>query len=432
MSSAPPIVIVNGSVVVPGDAPQPGGVRVVEGRIADIGSEVAARDGEVVVDARAALIAPALVDLGVFAVDKAALHFGGTARAALMPDQKPVLDYPARVNFIAKSGKPDLWVHPLASATVALEGREIAEFALMVRAGARGIATGRRWIADSAVMLRVLQYAAMLDVAVITHAEDGFLTASAVATAGEMATRLGLPAAPPEAEALAVARDIALAEMADARLHIRQVTTRAGLQLVRQAKARGLTVTAGVTPAHFMLSDLAIVGFRTSARLSPPLRSEDDRQAVREAIADGTIDVIASGHDPQGVEDKRLPFADAAPGMAGAQTLLPMVLSLVRDGLIDLPRAFDLVAGAPARVLGVEAGVLKIGYEGDVALIHPNRPWIVPARSSQGFAGNTPFAGQPVEGKAVALFKGGVAVMGASAQADAKENPLVQEGQGGH
>ena len=409
MTVHPPLLINNGLLVLPTGAPQAGGIRITQGRIIEFGPLVP-QAGETVVDAGGALIAPALVDLCVFAVDKAALRFGGIARAALMPDQYPPLDYPARVNFIAKSGKPDLWVHPLAAATRALEGREIAEFALMVRAGARGIATGRRWIADSGVMLRVLQYAAMLDVPVITHAEDGFLTADAVATAGEMATRLGLPAAPPQAEALAVARDITLAEMTKARLHIRQVTTRAGLQLVREAKARGLSVTVGVTPAHFMLSDLTLVGFRTSARLSPPLRSEDDRQAVREAIADGTIDVIASGHDPQGVEDKRLPFADAAPGMAAAQILLPMVLSLVRDGLIDLSRAFDLVAAAPARVLGVEAGVLQTGFEGDVALIHPDRPWIVPAGSSDGVDGATPFAGQPMEGRAMALFKGGVAV----------------------
>lgn len=409
MTAHPPLLIRNGRLVPPVGEPQPGAIRIAQGRIVESGALDPHAD-ETIVDARGGLIAPALIDLGVFAVDKAALHFGGIARAALMPDQTPPLDYPARVNFIAKSGKPDLWVHPLAAASVGLEGREIAEFALMKWAGARGIATGRRWIADSGVMLRVLQYAAMLDIPVITHAEDGFLAAGAVATAGEIATRLGLPAAPAEAEALAIARDVALAGMAGARLHIRQVTTRAGLDLVRQAKARGLRVTAGVTPAHFMLSDLAIVGFRTSARVSPPLRGEDDREAVREAIADKTIDVIASGHDPQGVEDQRLPFADAAPGIAAAQTLLPAVLSLVREGLIDVARAFDLVAAAPARVLGVDAGRLVAGYEGDVAVIQPDQPWIVPDGIQDGVFGNTPFAGQPVQGRATALFKGGVRV----------------------
>jgi dihydroorotase len=383
-----------------------GALRMVDGRIA--GFE--AQPGDEVVEAKGLLVAPGLVDLGVFAVDKPAFRFGGITRAALMPDQKPPLDYAARVNFIAKSGKPDLWVHPLAAATVGLEGRELAEIALMKAAGAKAIATGRSWIGDSGVMLRLLQYAAMLDLVVVTHAEDAGLTGNAVATAGDVATRLGLPSAPAEAEVLAVARDIALAEMSGARVHFRQVTTRAALTLVRTAKARGVRVTAGVTPAHFMLSDLATMDFRTFARLSPPLRCEDDRQAVREALADGTIDVIASGHDPRGPEDKRLPFADAAPGMAGAETLLAMTLTLARDGVIDLPRAFDLLAANPARLLGVDVGALREGSEADIALIDPERPWVVDSREMAATAGNTPFDRQPTQGRVVALYKGGVAL----------------------
>jgi dihydroorotase len=244
----------------------------------------------------------------------------------------------------------------------------------------------------------------------VCHAEDAGISGQASATAGEMATRLGLPSAPSEAEALAVARDIALAEMAGARVHFRQVTTKTALDLIRQAKVRGLAVTAGVTPAHFMLSDLATADFRTFARLSPPLRAESDREAVREAIADGTIDVIASGHDPRGPEDKRLPFADAEPGMAGAETLLAMVLTLVRDEVIGLARAFELVAGAPARLLGVNAGALTAGYEADIALIDPEKPWIIDSRKMEATAGNTPFDGQPTQGRVTKLWKGGVGV----------------------
>jgi dihydroorotase len=325
-----------------------------------------------------------------------------------MPDQSPPLDLPSRVNFIAKSGKPDLWVHPLAAATRGLEGRELAEIALMQDAGARGIATGRHWIADSGVMLRLLQYAAMLDLVVVAHAEDGGLAGEAAATAGEIATRLGLPAAPAEAEALAIARDIALAELAGARLHIRQVTTAKGFDLVRAAKARGLPVTCGITPAHFMLADLATADFRTFTRLSPPLRAEADRQAALAAIADGTIDVIASGHDPRGPEDKRLPFADALPGMAGAETLLAMTLGLVRDGVIDLPRAFDLLARNPARILGVPAGALETGLEADLALIDPDAPWIIDRRKMEATADNTPFDRQGAQGRVLGLWKGGV------------------------
>ncbi len=404
------LTITNAQLVTPGGVVD-GSLRCADGALFAVG-DVAAEGGDETVDARGGLVLPGLVDFGVFAIDKPAFHFGGITRAALMPDQSPPLDLPSRVSYIAKSGKPDLWVHPLAAATRALDGEQLAELGLMQAAGARGIATGRRWIADSGTMLRVLQYAAMLDLVVVAHAEDAALAGNAAATAGEMATRMGLPSAPPEAEALAVARDIALAEMAGARLHFRQVTTRAALDLVRTAKARGVAVTAGVTPAHFMLSDLETGGFRTFARLSPPLRSEADRQAVREAIADGTIDVISSGHDPRGVEDKRLPFADAEPGMAGAETLLALSLTLVRDAVIDHARLADLLCAAPARLLGINAGSLAPGTEADIALVDPDKPWIVSSARMQAAAGNTPFDGQPVQGRVTALWKGGVHVGG--------------------
>ena len=405
-----PLTITNARLVLPGGEPVKGAMRTEGDRIAAVGPDVRPAEGDRLFDAKGLLLAPGLVDFGVFAVDKPAFHFGGITRAALMPDQSPPLDHPARVRFAAQSGKPGLWVHPLAAATRGLEGNEIAEIALMREAGARAVSTGRAWIADSGTMLRLLGYCAMLDMVVVTHAEDSGLTGSAVATAGEMATRLGLPSAPAEAEALAVARDIALAEIAGARLHFRQVTTSAALALVRAAKQRGVAVTAGVTPAHFMLSDTALGDFRTFLRLSPPLRSEADRKAVIAAIADGTIDVIASGHDPRGPEDKRLPFADAEPGMAGAETLLPMTLNLVRDGVIDLARAFALLAENPARLLGVDAGRLAPGTAADLAVIDTDRPWVVNSDKMAAAAGNTPFDRQPVQGRVSALFKGGTQV----------------------
>ena len=407
MKQQRPLTIEAGRLVTPAGV-QGGALRLVDGCIDGVGT--AAQDGDEVIDAGGALVAPGLVDLGVFAIDKPAFHFGGITRAALMPDQSPRLDLPSRVSYIAKSGKPDFWVHPLAAATRDLAGAEIAELGLMREAGARGVATGRQWIANSGTMLRLLQYAAMLDLVVVAHPEDAALVGNAVATAGEVATRRGLPSAPAEAESIALTRDIALAEMAGARIHFRQVTTRAGLEIVRRAKARGVSVTCGVTPAHFMLSDLATVDFRTFARLSPPLRSEDDRQAVREAIGDGTVDVIASGHDPRGPEDKRLPFSDAEPGMAGAETLLAMTLSLVRDEVIDIGRAFELVATKPAEILGVPAGAIAPGLEADVAIIDPDRPWIIQSAKMEATAGNTPFDGQPTQGRVLHLYKGGVPI----------------------
>ncbi|MFZ1743225.1 MAG: dihydroorotase [Pontixanthobacter sp.] len=408
MKQHKPLTITNGTLVLPSGTTK-GALRCVDGLIDAVG-DVVAEDGDEIFDAKGKLIAPGLVDFGVFAVDKPAFHFGGITRAAVMPDQNPPLDYPSRIRLVAQSGKPDLWVHPLAAATKRLEGNELAEIGLMKEAGARGVATGRRWISDSGAMLRLLQYAAMLDLVVVSHAEDAGLVGAAAATAGDMATRLGLPSAPAEAEALAVTRDIALAEMAGARLHLRQVTTTAALDLVRAAKSRGALVTAGVTPAHFMLSDLATGEFRTFARLSPPLRKESDRQAVIAAIGDGTIDVIASGHDPRGPEDKRLPFADAEPGMAGAETLLAMTLTLVRDDVISMSRAFELLGSGPAKLLGAACGALQTGLEADICIVDPEKPWIVDSGQMAATAGNTPFDGQPTQGRALALFKGGVRI----------------------
>jgi len=409
MKQTTPLTITGGKLVTPAGIVD-GAIRLVDGAIEAIGPDVAPESGDTVIEARGKLITPGLVDLGVFAVDKPAFHFGGITRAALMPDQSPPLDYPSRVNYIAKSGKPDLWVHPLAAATRALEGQELAEIALMKEAGARGIATGRRWIADSGVMLRLMQYAAMLDLVVVSHPEDGGLTRNAAATSGEIATRLGLPSAPAEAEALALARDIVLAEMSGAQVHFRQVTTAAGFELVRHAKARGVAVTCGITPAHFMLSDLATADFRTFTRLSPPLRCEADRQAARAAIAEGVVDAVSSGHDPRGPEDKRLPFADAEPGMAGAETLLAMTLNLVRDEVIGFERAFELLCSNPARILGVPAGALEVGLEADIAVIDPEAPWIIDRTRMEATADNTPFDRQGAQGRVRALIKGGVQI----------------------
>lgn len=412
MSTHAPLTITGGRLLLADGTVVSGTIRSEGGFITAIGADVTPQDGDTIHDAAGLLVTPGLVDIGVFAVDKPAFHFGGITRAALMPDQNPPLDVPARVRFAAQSGKPDLWVHPLAAATQGLDGKALAEIAMMRDAGAKAVCTGRRWIDDSGTMLRLLQYTGMLGLTVIAHAEDAGIVGHAVATAGEMATRLGLPSAPSEAEALAIARDIALAELANAPIHFRNVTTASGLDLVRRAKAKGLKVTAGVSPAYFMLSDLAIGAFRTFTHLSPALRCEDDRKAVIAAIADKTIDIVASGHDPRGPEDKRLPFADSAPGMAGAESLLALTLSLVRDEVIDMGRAFELLAGNPARLLGVNAGRLEVGAEADIAVVDPDRSWIVNTEKMAAAAGNTPFDRQPVQGRVRALFKGGIAIKG--------------------
>ena len=365
------------------------------------------------IDAKGLIIAPGLVDLGVFAVDADACAAGGITRVALMPDQSPPLDDPGLVQRATLAAKPRLWVHPLAAATRGLGGSDLAEYALMRQAGAKAVATGRRWIADSGVMHRVLTYAGSLGLTVIVHAEDRGLTGNAVATSGETATRHGLSSAPAIAEAIAVQRDIMLAAQTGCALHFRQITTRAAFDAIRRAKDTRLPVTCGITPAHLFLSDIAMSDFRTFARLAPPLRGEDDRQASLEALRDGTIDVLCSGHDPRGPEEKRLPFADAEPGMVGAETLLTLGLGLVRDGFITAERLHALTSTNPADVLGVSAGRLTPGSPADLCLYAADRPWRIDADKLMSRAGNTPFDGLPVQGKVVRTLKGGRTIFGA-------------------
>ena len=400
--------IIHGHVILPGaDKAEPLHLHIEDGKIASVGKAAPIADH---VDASGLIVAPGIIDFGVFKTDKPAFRFGGITRAALMPDQLPVHDDPATVRFAALKGKPDLWVHPLAAATQGLDGLRMAEIALMKEAGAIGVATGRKWISDSGVMLRIMQYCAALNLPVILHCEDSGVAGHAVATAGETATLLGISSAPIVAETLAIARDLMLAEESGAHVHFRQVTTARGLDLIRGAKAKGLHVTCGITPAHLFLSDNAISDFRTFARLSPPLRQESDRLACIAAIADGTIDVIASGHDPRGPEDKRLPFSESAPGMAGAETLLALSLNLVRANVISTGRMFELLASNPAKILGLNAGHIAEGQEADLILIDPDAPWQVDGDRMAALAGNTPFDRLPVQGRVRHMLKGGKVV----------------------
>jgi len=400
-----PLAILNGKVI-GRDGLRDADILVQDRLIAEIGRFDTPVDAEII-EAKGLLIAPGIVDIGTFGIDIPAFAAGGITRAGLMPDQSPPLDNAALVQRAGQAGKPHVWISPIAAATRGLDGLELAELGLMKAAGATAVATGRHWIADSGVMHRLLAYASSLDLLVISHAEDDGLTGQAVATNGETATRLGLASAPAIAEAMAVARDIALAEETGARLHFRKLSTGAAFDLVRAAKKRGVRISCGTSPAYLLLSDIAIGSFRTFARLSPPLRDEADRQATIAALKDGTIDVLCSGHDPQGPEAKRLPFADASPGMAGAETLLTLSLGLVRDGVIDLPRLFTLLSRKPAELLAVSGGELAVGSEADLVLFDPDRPWRIVGDDMAASAGNTPFDGLPVQGKVLHTIKGG-------------------------
>ena len=397
------LVITGGTVV----DPDTGTAEVRDIHIADDRCAATAPKDAERIDARGKTVAPGIIDIGVQAIDIAGFVAGGITRAALMPDQTPVLDNDALIRRAAHSGKPQLWVHPLAAATAGLAGAELAEIGLMKQAGAVAVATGRQRIADAGVMARVLRYAASLDLIVIAHAEDEGLAGDAIASDGETATRLGLPSAPAISEALAIARDLMLAEETGAHVHFREVTTARGFDLIGEAKARGVRTSCGITPAHLLLCDIDIGAYRTFARLSPPLRSADDRDAALAALADGTIDVICSGHDPQGPEAKRLPYADAAPGMAGAETLLPLALNLVREGHVSLVRLFELLSANPARLLGIDGGSLAPGAAADLVIFDQDAPWRIDSTKLSAAAGNTPFDRLPVQGKVTGAIKGG-------------------------
>ncbi len=400
------LALVNARVIDPASGRDAAGTVVVADRaIAGIDIDVPA--GAEVIDCGGRIVAPALIDGGVFAADAAACLAGGIARVVLMPDRTPPLDEPALIEFAQRIGKPHVWVHPLAAATQGLAGLELAEIGLCQAAGAVGVATGRGPVADAGVMFRLMQYATAFDLVVVSHAENAALVDGAVATAGEFATRLGLPAAPAFAEAVAVARDLRLAAATGARLHFRQVTTAEALDLIRAAKAKGVRVTCGVTPAHFLLGEDAVSGYRSFARLSPPLRHDDDRRAVAAAVADGTIDIVASGHDPRTQEDKRLPFADAAPGMVGAETLLALAGTLVRDHGMTWAALLATMTSAPAAVFGLPGGRLAPRAPADLVVFEPDAPWRIDADRSVAAAGNTPFDGLPVQGRVTCTIKGG-------------------------
>ncbi|MFA7440147.1 MAG: amidohydrolase family protein [Sphingomonadaceae bacterium] len=403
-----PILFRNARIVDPDSGRVILGELLVAGRvIAAIGQGLAVPANTQIVEAGGRVLAPGLVDAGAFRSDIAAAVAGGFTSVILMPDQAPPLDDPALVERAERLGKPRLWVRPLAAATRGLLGRELAEIGLMREAGAVGVATGRAAIADSAVMLRLLRYAAGLNMVTVCHPEDPALVHGAVATEAEYATRLGLPAAPAAAEAIQISRDLRLAREAGAAVHFATVTTAEGVALIAAAKRDGQDVTAATTPEAFLLNDIALAGYRSYVRLSPPLRVEEDRLAVRAGVADGTIDMIVSRHDPQTEDAKRQPFTEATPGAAGQALLLALALTLVHDGVIDLPRLFTLTSLAPARRFGLSGGRLAEGAAADILLLNPDSSRVVDADTLPGLAGNTPFDGLPVSGRVEMLIKGG-------------------------
>lgn len=402
----------------------PGAILIENGRITSLTGAPA--EGADSFDARGACLCPGLVDMRASIGEPGAEHretiasaaqaaaAGGITTLAILPDTEPALDDPALIEFVIRRGEAtgSLTLLPFAAATKHCAGKELSEYGLLREAGAVGFSDGGKAIASSRMMRLALSYAAAFGAMVVQHPEDPSLAGNGSATEGELATRLGLPGIPAAAEAILVARDVALARLTGGHVHFGHVSTGAALDLIRAAKSEGLRVTCDTAPPYFDLNETAIGDFRSYAKLSPPLRREADRLAVVAALADGTIDAIASDHQPRDADDKRLPFAQAEAGGVGLATLLGVTLAQVHGGQLPMLAALGLMTCRPAALLGLDSGRLTVGAPADLCLFWPDRAWQVKAGQLPGKAQNSPFDGRALEGRVMATFKAGRRVFG--------------------
>jgi len=339
---------------------------------------------------------------------------GGFTAVCAMPNTKPVNDTRAIAEMIVAKARALglVRVHPIGAITRGQLGRELTEMADLRDAGCVAVSDDGRCVTDAAVMRRALEYAATFDLPVVQHAEDHALTAGAQMHEGAVATRLGLKGWPRVAEDHIVARDLMLAREAGARYHLAHASTAGSAALLREAKSRGVRVTAEVTPHHLTLTDEAVLGYRTACKVNPPLRERGDVDALVEALADGTIDCIATDHAPHAAIEKECEFAEARFGMVGLETCLAVLLDLVHAGRVRPGRLVDALTRAPARAFGLDAGTLAVGARADVAVVDPERGWTIEARGFRSKSRNTPFDGRAARGVVERTFVAGVEVHG--------------------
>src|SRR3954452_11365569 len=394
----------------------PGDLLIDGDRIAAVGPGLADSGiGEDVetIQCKGRCLAPGLVDMRVQLREPGAEHMesiesagqaaaaGGVTTMVTLPNTEPPVDDVSVVEFLARRAREVKLakLHTYAAATKGMAGRELTEMGLLAANGALGFTDGVKAVADALVMRRVLAYARSFDQLVIQHPEEPSLGGAGEVTEGEIATRLGLAAVTPMAEVIMIERDLRLVEITGARLHIAHLSTEAGIEAIRRAKAAGLPVTCDTAPPYFALNETAIGDYRTFAKLSPPLRSEADRRAVVAGIADGTIDAIASDHAPWDQDSKRLPFSSAACGIVGLETLLPLSLELYHNRHMRLIEVLRLLTWGPARILGLDAGRLRIKGPADLVVFDPDAPWRINTDEFRSKSKNAPFDGRPVQGR---------------------------------
>ncbi len=407
-----------------------GSVLIRDGKIvaagADARNQGAPEDAEIV-DLNGKAVLPGLVDARVFIGEPGAEHretiasasraaaAGGVTSIIMMPDTDPVIDDVALVEFVKRTARDTavVNVHPAAAITKGLRGEEMTEIGLLRDAGAVAFTEGRQTIANTQLMRRALTYARDFDAVIACETRDPYLGANGVMNEGLFASWLGLSGSPREAEVIPLERDLRLAALTNSNYHAAQLSCEMSAEAVRRAKDLGAKVTAGVSINHLSLNENDIGEFRTFFRLSPPLRSEQDRLAMVEAVKNGTIDIVVSAHDPQDVDTKRLPFSDAEAGAIGLETLLGAALRLYHNDSIPLLRLVEVLSTAPAKIFGLDAGTLKPGAKADLAIVDLDEPWVVREEDLHSLSKNSCFESARFQGRVVHTIVAGKTVYSA-------------------
>jgi dihydroorotase len=420
-----PILLANARVVDPSrDFDGPGDVLIAEGVIRDARRGIGAAgvpEGTDIVNCSGMIIAPGLVDMRAFVGEPGASHretfasasqtaaAGGITTIICQPDTSPVIDNSATVDFVLRRARDTAIVniHPMAALTKGLLGREMTEIGLLKAAGAVAFTDGDKSITNSQVMRRALTYARDFDALIVHHTEDPHLVGEGVMNESEFATRLGLIGIPNAAEAVMLERDMRLVALTGGRYHAASLSCIESLDILKRAREAGLDVSASVSINHVTLNENDIGPYRTFLKLSPPLRTEDDRRALVEAVASGLIDVVMSDHNPQDVEVKRLPFAEAAPGAVGLETMLPAGLRLIHQGEMDFKTMIRAMSTRPAELLGLPGCSLRPGSPADVVVIDTDTPWVLDPDDLKSQCKNTPFDEARFSGRVVRTIVGG-------------------------
>ncbi len=423
------LVIVGGTILDPGRFHGRGDVVIEDSRIAEIipGGQKAATgkgnpgNGVTRLDATGKVVVPGFVDLHVHfrepgfeykeTIRTGAMSAvaGGFTSVCCMPNTKPVNDSQSVTEFILDQARAVglATVYPIGAITKGSEGKELAETGELRAAGCVAISDDGKPVMNSAVMRRALEYAKAFDCPVVDHCEDSDLADGGCMNEGVVSTELGLPGIPCAAEEVMVARNIMLAELTGARLHLPHVSTIGSVRLVREAKSRGVRVTAEACPHHFTLTEEAVRGYDTHAKMNPPLRTWQDVQAIKDGLRDGTIDVIATDHAPHAPHEKQWEFADAPFGIIGLETAFPLTMGLVDEGVLSLEQAIAKLTQAPARVFSLRKGTLAVGADADVAIVDPAESWQIDASRFRSKSRNSPFGGWKVKGRVHQTIVGG-------------------------